>query len=377
MFLLFPYVQQLLFANYACTSIFFCYFLFQVTVLVDKHDCVSSMRQITPSASCKWVASKAVGILRLEPNIGVKNLQGRLEEAHKCKIAYDTVYRGRERALAEVYGKWSKSFELLFRWKAEVMKRSPGSVVEIDVLEVDGEIYFHCFFCALKPCIDGFLEGCRPHLSIDATTLNGRWNGHLAAAIGVDGHNWMYPVAYGFIASKTTDNWTWFMEQLKKAIGDPPLLAVCSDACKGLAKVVKNVFPNAEQRECFYHLVRNFQKRFRGFGHIYPAARSYKEEGFYENIAKMLSESSAAVQWLQTNHKLLWYRCALNLEIKCDYITSNIAESFNNRIRDHKDLPVANHADKIREMIMVLWNKRRNIAYRLPEEGYSQLLWFS
>ena len=55
-----------------------------------------------------------------------------------------------------------------------------------------------------------------------------------------------------------------------------------------------------------------------------------------------------------------------NPEIKCDYITSNIAESFNNWIRDHKDLPVADLADKIREMIMVLWNKGRNIAYRLP-----------
>ena len=56
--------------------------------------------------------------------------------------------------------------------------------------------------CALKPGIDGFLEGCRPHLSIDATTLNGRWNGHLAAVVAVDGHNWMYPLAYGFIASE-------------------------------------------------------------------------------------------------------------------------------------------------------------------------------
>jgi hypothetical protein len=63
---------------------------------------------------------------------------------------------------------------LLFRWKAEVMKRSPGSVVEIEVLEVDGQVYFHRFFCALKLCIDGFLEGCKPYLSIDATTINGR-----------------------------------------------------------------------------------------------------------------------------------------------------------------------------------------------------------
>ena len=211
-----------------------------------------------------------------------------------------------------------------------MMKQSPGSVVEIDVLEVDGEIYFHRFFCALKPCIDGFLEGCRPHLSVDATALNGRWNGHLAAAVAVDGHNWMYPVAYGFIAQETTVNWTWFMEQLKKAIGDLPLLAICSDACKGLENAVKNVFPNAEQRECFYHMVRNFKKRFRGFGQIYPAARAYREDIFYDNIAKMVSGSPAPVQWLQANHKLLWYRCDFNPEIKCDYITSNIAESFNN-----------------------------------------------
>jgi hypothetical protein len=189
----------------------------------------------------------------------------------------------------------------------------------------------------------------------------------LAAAVSVDGHNWVYPVAYGFFVSETTDNWTWFMEQLKKAIGDPPLLAVCSDACKGLAKAVKKVFPNAEQRECFYHLVKNFKKKFRGFGQIYPAARAYTEEIFYRNLAKMVSESSEAVEWLRTHHKLLWYMCGFNPEIKCDYITSNIAESFNNWIRDHKDLPVADLADKIREMIMVLWNKRRIIAYRLPE----------
>ena len=47
-------------------------------------------------------------------------------------------------------GHWSDSFELLFRWKAEVMKRSLGSVIEIDVVEVDGEIYFHHFFVHLN-----------------------------------------------------------------------------------------------------------------------------------------------------------------------------------------------------------------------------------
>ena len=113
------------------------------------------MQVTTPS--CKWVASKAVSILRVQPNIGTKELQTRLETDpnHKCTIGYDTVARGKARALDEIYGKWSKNFELLFRWNAEVIKRSPRSVIEIDVLEVDGEVYFHRFCCALKPCIDG------------------------------------------------------------------------------------------------------------------------------------------------------------------------------------------------------------------------------
>mgnify|MGYP003702616555 FL=1 len=78
---------------------------------------------------------------------------------------------------------------------------------------VDG-VYFHIFYCALKPSIDGFTNGCRPYLSIHSTALNGSWNGQLASATSIDGHNWMFLVAFVFFQSETTYNWTWFMQQL-------------------------------------------------------------------------------------------------------------------------------------------------------------------
>ena len=137
------------------------------------------------------------------------------------------------------------------------------------------------------------------------------------------------------------------MNQLKKAIGDPPLLVVCTDACKGLENAVKNVFPNAEQRECFLHLMKKFQKRFRGFGKMYPAARAYREEIFKDHMVVILNESEEVLKWLKDFHKLLWYRCAFHPEIKYDYITNNIAEVFNNWIRDINDLLVAELADKV------------------------------
>jgi hypothetical protein len=54
----------------------------------------------------------------------------------------------------------------------------PNSVVGIDVELKDDMPYFQIF-----------LERCRPYLSIDSTTLNGRSNGHLVAVCSVDFHN--------------------------------------------------------------------------------------------------------------------------------------------------------------------------------------------
>jgi hypothetical protein len=127
------------------------------------------------------------------------------------------------------------------------------------------------------------------------------------AATTVDGHNWIYPVAYGFISLEIETDCTWFMEQLQKAIRNPPVLAISFDAFKGLDNTVKKVFPNAEQRECFFHLTKNFMKKFKGFGQVSPAARPYGEDIFYDEITSIISESPEPVQWLQKNHKLLWY----------------------------------------------------------------------
>lgn len=299
--------------------------------------------------------------------MGATKLREVLEDEHKCTIGYDTVADGRNIALKKLHGAWEDSFQLLYNWREEVLKHSPNSVIEIDTLEVDGKVYFYRFFCALSPCIEGFLEGCRPYLSIDSTALNGRWNGHLASATALDGNNWMYPVAFGFIDGETSDNWEWFMTQLNKAIGDLPQLAICTDACKGLETAVKQVFPHAEHRECFRHLMKNFFKKFGGdsFSKMYPAARAYRTEVFQYFFNHVKDASDEVLPWLDNHHKFLWMRSAFNPIFKCDYITNNLAECFNNWIKDWKDLPVCELADKIREKLMVLWRKRRQIGQKL------------
>jgi hypothetical protein len=180
-----------------------------------------------------------------------KELQITLQDTHNCQIAYETVWKGKQKALGELYETWEDSFQHLFRWKEAVLQKMPDSVIEIDIDVEDEKLYFKRFFCALGPCLEGFCAGCRPYLSVDSTMLNGRWNGHLPSATCVDGHNWMFSVAFGFFEIESTDSWTWFLLQLRKAIGEPPRLALHCDASKGLIAAVKDVFPQAEMRECF------------------------------------------------------------------------------------------------------------------------------
>ena len=65
---------------------------------------------------------------------------------------------------------------------------------------------FRRIFVALKPCIDGFLVGCRPFIGLDASSLNGRYLGQLVSTTRVDGHSWLYHIAYGVFDTETEDN---------------------------------------------------------------------------------------------------------------------------------------------------------------------------
>jgi transposase-like protein len=91
----------------------------------------------------------------------------------------------------------------------------------------------------------------------------------------------------------------------------PPRLAICTDVGKGLLAAVQQVFPWAEQRECFRHMVENMKKRFTGqvyAKNIWSPARAYTA-GKHEYFMKKVFESSLQIDtWLNEHHSHLWAR---------------------------------------------------------------------
>jgi len=329
---LFPDFFILIFLLYVCTEFNSC--LFQIKKMPYEHTCQSTGKvEKNCMATNQWVKDRVLDWLAKDNKIGPKELKKRLEEQYHLKLSYWVVWDGRNKALEQLKGKWDDSFECIFSFKAEVEKTNPGSLVDIEYEKVGKKMRFTRMFVALKSCVDGFLNGCRPFLGVDSTHLTGKWKGQLASATAIDGNNWMFPVCHGVFGSETTDNWEWFFSRLHRAIGSPPGLVISTDAGKGIDSAVTKVFKNwVEHRECMRHLVANFQKRFRGEvfeKHLWPACRAYQRHRFEEHYNLMYEACLEAMKWIHNTHKHLWTRHLFSEASKCDYVTNNIAETFN------------------------------------------------
>lgn len=178
----------------------------------------------------------------------------------------------------------------------------------------------------------------------------------------------MYPVAIGVIDSETNENWIWFMERLKEAIGIPAGLAFCTDCGQAVMAGVHEVFPTAEHRECMWHLVQDFKKRYTGKvfdDHLWLAAYSWHPYWFEKHWQAMAAVKPEAMRYLQQNHHKLWTRSQFSTLCKVDYVTNNLAEVFNSWIEADKGQHLDDLMDTFRQKLMVKWNIRRKIANKM------------
>jgi len=56
--------------------------------------------------------------------------------------------------------------------------------------------------------------GCRKVIALDGCFLKSPSTGELLTAIGRDGNNHIYPIAWAVVSVENKDNWTWFLELL-------------------------------------------------------------------------------------------------------------------------------------------------------------------
>ncbi|KAL4555574.1 hypothetical protein LXL04_038197 [Taraxacum kok-saghyz] len=296
-------------------------------------------------------------VLRSDGDVCPGELRKWIMKTYNVEIPYLKVFRGKQQAYTNMYGKWEDSFMMMDVFRQELLNRNHGSVVEIDFDIVGEKRRFKRFFISLAACSRGFLVGCLPYISLDACHLKGKFNGVLAAATGVDGNNSIFPIAYCVLESENTQSWTWFLESLKKAIGTPSGLVISSDMQKGLEAAIMHVYPNVEHRECIRHLCSNFKKQFRGeffCKKLWGAAHTYLPT-MHDTLLKEISDvSQAAIAYLNKHHTKIWSKRKFGTICKCDYSHSWVGA--------FRYQPVLDLLDAIRGKLMKRFNKKRMLA---------------
>ncbi|KAL6661821.1 hypothetical protein ACP70R_001205 [Stipagrostis hirtigluma subsp. patula] len=117
---------------------------FKVKINDAGHTCSSVNKCDDRLASAGWVADRVLEWLKEKPNLGPKALQEKINEHYHIEVKYSRVFAGKEMALDRIFGNYAQSYPLLYAFKEELIRKIPGSIVEIDTESVNEKICFRC-----------------------------------------------------------------------------------------------------------------------------------------------------------------------------------------------------------------------------------------
>lgn len=206
-------------------------------------------------------------------------------------------------------------------------------------------------------------------ICLDGCHIKAQHPGQLLCAVGVDGNNGMFPIAYAIAEIENKETWRWFLEYLMwdMQMESSSSYTFITDKQKGLGQAIAELFPGAEHRHCVRHLYNNFKAKHPGEGLkqlLWDAARSSTRVWFNKHMDDMKTLDDKAWSWFQDKSPEQWSRAFFRETSKCDLLLNNLCESFNAAILPARDKPIITMLEKIRVDLMVRWANRRVAAQK-------------
>ena len=166
---------------------------------------------------------------------------------------------------------------------------------------------------SFKPSIEGF-EHCRFVLSIDGTHLYGKYKGTLLVAMGCDGNNQLFPLAFAITKGKNIDSWGWFLACIKNRVTQRMGICVISDRHPSIMAAMSDphlgwAAPSAYHRICMRYLASNFMTRFKDKllkNLVCKTALACTQRKFNKHLATIGRINSKTQQWLEAIPFQLW-----------------------------------------------------------------------
>ncbi|KAL0307179.1 UNVERIFIED_CONTAM: hypothetical protein Sradi_6135200 [Sesamum radiatum] len=102
---------------------------------------------------------------------------------------------------------------------------------------------------------------------------------------------------------------------------------------------------------------------------MWAAARSFLEDGYNDNMNQIYVTNAEAYQWLKQNLPELWCKFKMSDKPKCDMLSNNLSESFNNYIKEEREEPILSLLEMLRRQFMCRFQKEGTGLLSTMEHG--------
>ncbi|XP_078442333.1 uncharacterized protein LOC144712032 [Wolffia australiana] len=297
-------------------------------------------------------------------------------------VSKHTCYRARYTAHKTLRGSLIDHYHLLPSYIAELKKVYSGSTFDL-VLEretPDSLVRFKRLYICFDSLARGFLEGCRRVICLDGCFLKTETRGQLLCAMGKDGNNQMYPIAWAVVEGENQASWTWFIQLL---MGDLGIQVgngwtIMSDQQKGLENAVAYLLPHAEHRNCARHVYANWKKKGHSTGTLrmlfWNAVKCTTHQDFQRIMQQMTTLKPQAAQDFRNIGVKKFCRAYISETPKCEVIDNNVCECFNSYILQYSSEPTIDMLEDIRSTIMQRIVKKREVKFVPSQEQIEDAL---
>lgn len=338
--------------------------VFKIKKMNDSHTCGGESWK-SAHLTKNWLVSVIKDGLRDTPHRKPKEIANRILQDFGVELNYTQVWRGMEDARKLLQGSYKDAYDQLPLFCEKIVETNPGSVAK---LITDDEKRFQRLFISFQASIQGFHNGCRPLLFLDATSLKSKYQEILLVATAVDGNDGFFPVAFAIVDVENDGNWHWFLEELKSLVSTSRSLTFISDRKKGLEKSVLEVFENAYNGYSIYHLKEDFIKNLKGPFHgdgkgslpinFLAAAHALRFDIFNKFTQLIKRVSSEAYNWVMQIEPESWTTSLFKGE-RYNHFTVNVAESYTKVIEEAREVPIIQKIEALKNMMTELMSNCR------------------
>ncbi|CAA0806599.1 Unknown protein, partial [Striga hermonthica] len=185
-----------------------------VKTFVSSHSCHRDLN--TKQATDSWVAGEYLPMIRKKPKMKIFDLEDSISEKYGVQPSRKKLYKAKTKALKLLRGTEEEHYGKLRRYIAELQRVDRNGIFQ---LKLKSGSVFKCFYVGFSALRQGFLQGCRPIIGLDGAFLKTFLGGVLLCAVGKDGNNQIFPLAWAVVDSENESNGKWFLDILFQDLG--------------------------------------------------------------------------------------------------------------------------------------------------------------